>query len=103
MTGAQAQAEWLVKMGRLPSHLAVAHGEPIARDPLLVASMAQLELGRGMPAAPEMRCAWSGMAMYLQAVMDGKLSPADASSAMQAEAQRCVAEMRAASGATPAP
>ncbi len=106
MTSAQAQGQWLARLRRLPSNQSIAAGDLITKDPLLKASMDQLSKGRGMPAASEMRCAWSGMGLHLAPFLAGKLTPADAAKAMQIEAERCVVELRStlpSPSATPKP
>jgi maltose-binding protein MalE len=101
MTSAEAQAQWLSKMRRLPSIEEVAESEAITSDPLLSGIMAQLRLARGVPPALEMACAWQGMGEYLPRVMSGEVSPEDAAPAMQAVAEACLADM--APDATPTP
>jgi arabinogalactan oligomer/maltooligosaccharide transport system substrate-binding protein len=102
MTSADVQTQWLVKMQRLPSNQEVAKNPSIKSDPILAGSMDQLSKGRGMPAAPEMRCAWDAMRPNLEAVMAESATPADAAAAMQANAVQCVADMGSATP-TPAP
>lgn len=103
MTSAQAQAEWLTKMRRLPSHKDVLGVEAIAADPLLGPAVDQLRLARGVPPALEMVCAWRGLDGAFRRVMTGELSADDAPPAMQAEAAACVADMSPAETPTPAP
>ena len=91
MTGSDVQQKWL-EFSRLPSLKSLADAEVIKSDPVLAGSMAQLANGKGSPAAPEMRCAWDAMRPNLEAVMSNSVTPADAAAAMQAEAEKCVAE-----------
>lgn len=93
MTSADVQERWLEEFSRLPSNIEVAESPLIEEDPLLAGSTAQLEKGRGMPAAPEMRCAWDAMRPNLEGVMADTIGPADAAAAMQSEAESCIAEM----------
>ena len=102
MTSADVQTQWLEKMKRLPSNQEVAKNPVIQSDPILAGSMDQLSKGRGMPAAPEMRCAWDAMRPNLEAVMAESATPADAAAAMQENAVKCVADMGSATP-TPAP
>jgi maltose-binding protein MalE len=94
MTSAQAQTAWLEKMGRLPSNQEVAKSPRITQDPILAGSMDQLSKGRGLPPAPEYRCAWQGMSKYLEGVMSGKVAVQNAPKLMQTEADACVTELR---------
>ena len=100
MTSADVQTKWLETMKRLPSNQEVAKNPMIQSDPILAGSMDQLSKGRGMPAAPEMRCAWDAMRPNLEAVMAESATPADAAAAMQENAVQCVADM---GSATPTP
>jgi len=93
MTSAEVQQQWLEKMSRLPSNQEVAKSDLITSDPILVGSMDQLSKGRGMPAAPQMRCAWDAMRPNLEGVMADSMTPADAAAAMQENAVKCVADM----------
>jgi len=92
MTSAPAQARWL-EMGRLPSNSEVIGSEQVKKDPILQASVAQLVTGRGIPPAPELRCAWEAMRPGLESVMADTAKPEDAANLMQANAEKCVAEM----------
>ncbi len=103
MTSAQAQAEWLTKMRRLPSHKDVLGVEAITADPLLGPAVDQLRLARSVPPALEMVCAWRGLDGAFRRVMTGELSADDAPPAMQAEAAACVADMSPAETPTPRP
>jgi arabinogalactan oligomer/maltooligosaccharide transport system substrate-binding protein len=100
MTSADVQTKWLEQWKRLPSNTEVAKNDLIKTDPILQGSMDQLSKGRGMPAAPEMRCAWDAIRPNLEAVMADSATPADAAAAMQENALQCVAEM---GSATPTP
>ena len=100
MTSAEAQEAWLAKARRLPSDKATASSPLIAGDPILAGSMAQLSLGRGLPAALEMSCVWSAMKPHLTAVVAGEETATTAAAAMQADADSCVAEMN---DVTPSP
>jgi arabinogalactan oligomer/maltooligosaccharide transport system substrate-binding protein len=93
MTSANVQKKWIEKFKRLPSVKALKDDPAIQADPILKGSFEQLLLGKPMPAAPEMRCAWDAMRPNLEGVMAGTLKPADAAKAMQQAADQCVAEL----------
>jgi len=93
MTSADVQKKWIEKFKRLPSLKALKDDPAIQKDPILKGSFEQLLLGKPMPAAPEMRCAWDAMRPNLEGVMAGTLKPADAAKAMQQAADQCVAEL----------
>jgi len=92
MTSPEVQKQWLEKFSRLPSNKEVAKDPLISSDPILTGSMAQLSHGKGMPAAPQMRCAWDAMRPNLEAVMAESATAEEAAAAMQDEAMRCVQE-----------
>jgi len=93
MTSADVQARWLSDFSRLPSNKEIANDPAIADDPILVGSMAALSVGRGQPAAPEMRCAWDAWRPNLEGVMAGTLTAEDAAAAAQQAADECVATL----------
>ena len=93
MTSDEVQEKWLTQFKRLPSSKKLAEtAQAIKDDPILAGSMEQLSHGRGMPAAPQMRCAWDAMRPNLEAVMADQMSPEDAAKAMQESAMQCVEE-----------
>lgn len=93
MTSDEAQEQWLLKLGRLPSHALTAQHPTITGDPQQAAIMAQLRLARGVPAALEMSCAWQGIDSQFAAVMAGEVTPEDGAAAMQTVAEACIADM----------
>ena len=101
MTSAASQQQWLTKMRRLPSHKQTLTSTAITSDPPLRSSVEQLRVARAVPPVLEMTCAWRGMDSYLGKVMHNELSPDQAPSKMQAEADACVNDM--AVDATPVP
>lgn len=94
MTSADVQKKWLDEFKRLPSNKEVANDPSISSDPVLAGSMAALSVGRGMPAAAEMRCAWDAWRPNLEGVMAGTIAPADAATAAQTSADECVATLQ---------
>jgi arabinogalactan oligomer / maltooligosaccharide transport system substrate-binding protein len=93
MTSAEVQKKWLDEFKRLPSNSEVAKDPSIVSDPILAGSMAALSVGRGQPAAAEMRCAWDAWRPNLEGVMAGTTTPADAAIAAQTSADECVATL----------
>ncbi len=93
MTSKDVQKKWLDQFKRLPSNSEVAQDPSIASDPILAGSMAALSVGRGQPAAPEMRCAWDAWRPNLEGVMAGTLTPDEAAAAAQKSADECVATL----------
>lgn len=94
MTSADVQKRWLDQFKRLPSNQEVAKDPVITNDPILAGSMAALANGRGMPAAPEMRCAWDAWRPNIEGVMAGTITPEEAAAAAQKAADECVATLK---------
>lgn len=94
LTSADIQKRWLDQFKRLPSNQKVAQDPVITSDPILAGSMAALANGRGMPAAPEMRCAWDAWRPNLEGVMAGTITPEEAAAAAQKAADECVATLK---------
>lgn len=94
MTSPEVQKRWLEEFKRLPSNKEVAKDPLIANDPILAGSMAALANGRGMPAAPEMRCAWDAWRPALEGVMAGTVTPEEAAASAQKTADECVATLQ---------
>ena len=93
MTGEHAQQVWLEKSKVLPSNVNVAKSPLIQSDPILKGSAEQLSYGRGMPAAPHLRCFWDSARPGQQGVLaDVKNTPAAAAKKMQEDADRCIKE-----------
>jgi arabinogalactan oligomer/maltooligosaccharide transport system substrate-binding protein len=90
MTSPEVQKQWLDGFKRLPSNVEIAKDPSIVSDPILAGSMADLSVGRGQPAAPEMRCAFDAWRPSLEGVMAGTTTPADAAAAAQESADACV-------------
>ncbi|MCA9235578.1 MAG: extracellular solute-binding protein [Planctomycetales bacterium] len=88
LTSEETQAAFLADQKVLPSRLALREKAAESDDPLLTASIAQVERGRPMPTAIEIRAVWDSMRPAYQELMAGKLEPAAAAAAMQAEALR---------------
>jgi len=93
MTSADVQARWLSDFSRLPSNTEIAADPSIVDDPILAGSMAALSVGRGQPAAPQMRCAWDAWRPNLEGVMAGTLTAEDAAAAAQQAADECVSTL----------
>jgi maltose-binding protein MalE len=58
------------------------------RNPLLAASLAQVEVARPMPLKPQMRQIWDGMRGPYQLVMNGAVTAERAAFLMQREAEK---------------
>ena len=94
LTAAARQAEFAESLGTLPTRRAAYDSPALQEDPILMASLEQVEVGRRMPVVPEMRAIWDVMRPQVQSVWNGTKSPEDAARDMQAQAVRKIAEMK---------
>ncbi|MCK4415068.1 MAG: extracellular solute-binding protein [Candidatus Eisenbacteria sp.] len=94
VTSTESQIEFATRLGTLPTRRAAYDDVRIAGDPVLSASIAQVEVGRRMPVVVEMRAIWDAMRPAVQSVWNGALTPAAAAQEMQDRAIKKIAEMR---------
>jgi len=93
LTSAESQLEWTKVLGTIPSNLEARESNIVTDDPIIAASIEQLELGRPMPVAPELRAIWDAMRPPYQSVLGGSMTPERAAREMQSLAVRKIAEM----------
>lgn len=86
LTGAETQTEYLRRRRVWPSRVAVRDASLLAADPTLAASVEQMERGRPMPTALEMRAVWDAMRGPFEQLMAGTLTVTQATAAMQRDA-----------------
>lgn len=86
LTGEETQRVYLTDQKILPSRLVLHDSAELTNDPTLAASVRQLENGRQMPTATEMRAVWDAMRPPYQRLMAGNLEADDAAREMQASA-----------------
>jgi arabinogalactan oligomer/maltooligosaccharide transport system permease protein len=93
MASEETQRRLVQRLRMLPARKSV-WGDPVfTADATLAASRAQLENGRLMPVATELRAVWDGMRPAYQAVLGGTLEPAAAAERMQHDAEGFIATM----------
>ena len=92
LTGDETQRRFL-EAKILPSRLAVREDESLQTDPTMAASVAQVERGRAMPTAVEIRGVWDGMRPAYQELMAGSVTPTEATPKMQAETEANIAKL----------
>ncbi|MDD1713398.1 MAG: extracellular solute-binding protein [Methanoregulaceae archaeon] len=88
----QVQLGYVESGGQLPVVRRLLDDERIRQDPILSGSAEALRHAAGVPPQPEMDCNWKAIRPNLKAMMAGKLSPAEASEAMQTMAEECIGE-----------
>ncbi|MFZ5432902.1 MAG: extracellular solute-binding protein, partial [Calditrichota bacterium] len=87
------QRRFVIEIGVIPSSLALRQDSAYLSRPHMAESLAQLEVGRMMPVAPELRAIWDAMRPAYQSVLGGSLSPEQAAAQMQADAEKKIREM----------
>jgi len=93
LTSAEVQLEFTKALGTIPSNK-VARMDPIVtEDPLISASIMQMEVGRPMPVRPELRAVWDAMRPPYQSVLSGSITPEKAAQEMQNLAEQKIREM----------
>ncbi len=88
MVGDDVQRRIVATLRMLPARRSIQHDPLFASDATLRASLAQLENGRLMPTATELRAVWDGMRPPYQGLLSGALTPAIAAERMQQETIR---------------
>jgi arabinogalactan oligomer/maltooligosaccharide transport system permease protein len=86
MTSDEVQRRLVQRLKMLPGRRSAWDDPLFASDPTLATSRAQLENGRLMPVATELRAIWDGMRPSYQALLGGTMTPAAAAAQMQRDA-----------------
>ncbi len=77
----------------MPTALSLMDDPLITDNEIMRNSAAQIEVGRAMPVAPELRAIWDAMRPSYQAFLGGDMTAEEAAATMQAEAERKIREM----------
>jgi arabinogalactan oligomer / maltooligosaccharide transport system permease protein len=93
MTSDEVQRRIVERLRMMPAR-SLARNDPLfATDPTLQASLAQLENGRLMPVATELRAVWDAMRPSYQALLGGSMTAEQAATQMQRDAISKIATM----------
>lgn len=90
VTNVGNQALLVTELNRLPTLREALEAPPLASDPVLRGSAAQMAVGRPVPTVDEMRCNWEAMRPEMQAVLAGNKDPQQAAADMQRAAETCI-------------
>ena len=93
MTSDEVQRRLVQKLRMLPGRKSAWDDPLFESDPTLAASRQQLENGRLMPVATELRAVWDGMRPSYQALLGGACTPEAAAKQMQQDAITKIALM----------
>ena len=83
MTSDEVQRRIVERLRMMPARSSARNDPLFATDPTLQASLAQLENGRLMPVATELRAVWDAMRPSYQALLGGSMTPEAAAAQMQ--------------------
>ncbi len=92
LTGPEMQTRMAEEIATIPVIDAVRNAEVVQQNPVLQASLRQVEVGRPMPTAPQMRQIWDGMRGPYQLVMSGTISAEEGARRMQEEVEKRIAD-----------
>jgi arabinogalactan oligomer/maltooligosaccharide transport system permease protein len=93
MTSDEVQRRIVEKLRMMPVLKSARHDPLFETDPTLKASLEQLENGRLMPVATELRAVWDAMRPSYQALLAGSLTPEAAADQMQRDALAKIDQM----------
>ena len=90
LTSEETQQQFLESQKILPSRLKVRESPLLDEDPTLLASYEQLQRGKPMPTAVEVRAVWDATRPHYQEVLNGELSPEQATPLIQRDTKKMI-------------
>ena len=93
LTSKYAQKEFSKKFKAIPSLKELQNSPDFLNDPVIAASVKQIEVGQLMPIIPEMRAVWDAMRPALQSVLGGNMTPKEAAKYQQKLALEKISSM----------
>ena len=94
LTSPEAELRSVRELAILPSHRDAYRDSTLLLDPYLSVSITAIERSRRMPVVPEMRVIWDAMRPWMELVMNGDKTPAEAAKNMQKAAVEQIANMK---------
>lgn len=92
LTSPEMQTLMAQELAAIPVIKSVRQSAVVQQNKLLQASLRQVEVGRPMPTAPQMRQIWDGMRGPYQLVMNGAVTPEEGARLMQQEVEKRIAD-----------
>ena len=89
----ETQMVFMSGLNIIPTHKEALADSAFFNNELVQASLYAREVGRMMPTTPALRGVWNAMKPSYQAIINGSLSPEEASAKMQKDAEKFIAEM----------
>lgn len=90
LTGGKVQEEMAKVLSTVPVNKKALASQTVKDNKILQASLAQLKLGKPMPANPRFRQMWDGMRGPYQLVMSGKVSAQEGARLMQENCEKLI-------------
>ena len=92
LTNAEMQSSMAKELSTIPTILSVRSDPIIQENPILKASLNQVEVGLPMPIEPQMRQVWDGMRGPYQLIMNGASSASEGALLMQLEVEKRISD-----------
>lgn len=92
LTSADMQMQMVREIEAIPVHEEIRASPQVTDNPRLQSMMRQVDRGRPMPVAPQMRQIWDGMRGPYQLVMNGAVTPEEGASRMQEQVEKRIAD-----------
>lgn len=92
LTSVEMQTRMAEKLSTIPVIEAARNAPAVQANPILQASLRQVEVGEPMPTAPQMRQIWDGMRGPYQLVMNGAITAEAGARLMQQEVEKRIAD-----------
>lgn len=89
----EVQLRYTTALNTIPTSKAALEDSTFLNDKIVQASLYAREVGRMMPTTPVLRGIWNAMKPSYQGIINGVMTPAEASEKMQADAEQFVKEM----------
>lgn len=92
LTSPEVQMRMVREIESIPVHVDLRDAPEVTENPRLQSMIRQVELGRPMPVAPQMRQIWDGMRGPYQLVMNGAVTPEEGARRMQEQVEKRIAD-----------
>ena len=89
----ESQLSFTRDLNTIPTHKAALRDSLFLNNKLVQQSLYAREVGRMMPVTPALRGIWNAMKPAYQAIINGSMSPEEASAKMQRDAEKFINEM----------
>jgi maltose-binding protein MalE len=92
LTNSYMQVRMAEELATIPVIVSVRESAAVQENPILQASLRQVEVGVPMPVEPQLRQVWDGMRGPYQLIMNGAVSAREGARMMQREVEKRIAD-----------